>query len=155
MYQIGTPMTVMTPVMTPRQHEDDRATIDAPWLGLGGGSAGLEVAEALVTEEIFTHMMMQMEEYLEGRAAFHRRVSGDDYFEGHIDQTRVVNKKGTHVTLTVILMKASSGKCQTSSVVYKKYENKILIRGLSTQMMEDRTFKQMMKYLASFMWIGS
>ena len=51
---IGTPMLV-SPRQGPRK--DEAAKVDEPWLGLGGGSAGLEVKERKVTQEMFTFVM--------------------------------------------------------------------------------------------------
>jgi hypothetical protein len=137
-----------------RPRQDEPATLDLPWLGLGGGSVGLEVAEHKVTQDMFMHMLEQMQEYLGGE--MHQTSGGDggNYFEGHLDQHRVKNSKGVDVTLTVLLMLKDAGKTMTNSETYGAYKAKILMRGVSTKMMKDETFKEMMMFLARAMWAG-
>ena len=151
LFEIGTPM-----MMSPRTKRPlhDAAQAVEPWVGLGGGSAGLEVKERKVTQEMFMHMMEQMRHHLGG--GFHQTSGGGgvNYFEGHLDQYRVKNAKGGDVTLTVVLMLKDAGKCTTNSATYRAYKAKILMRGLSSNMMADETFKEMMKFLADCMWAG-
>jgi hypothetical protein len=122
LFAISTPM-LMSPRTKRPLHE--AAQVVEPWLGLGGGSAGLEVKERKVTQEMFTYVMEQMREHLGG--GFHQTSGGDggNYFEGHLDQYRVKNAKGGDVTLTVVMMLKDAGKCTTNSATYRAFKAKI------------------------------
>jgi len=152
-FNIGTPILLGSPRQRPREVEV--ANVEAPWLGLGGGSAGLEVPEYKVSQDFFTHLMEQMQEYLGGDVHQTAGDIGANYFEGHLDQYRVMNKKNVYVTLTVVLMLKDAGKTTTNSATYRAFQAKILMRGLASTMMMDQRFKDMMKLLAEFLWAGN
>ena len=127
-------------------------TLPYPWLNMAGGTAVMKLQPQQVDLNAFLHAVELMNWYLDGEVVHRRTREQDTAFESTIKQRRMKNSKMVNCKITFIMMIHFKPPA-TADPQYKLFKAGFILRGLSSEVLEDVAFKDALHALRNAFYL--